>query len=75
MANFISKLGIVPKALIVLAILGGAYYTQDSWLPSRKVVSAVVPKSVSLSDTEVGINNILICLSRRSFPRPVSTCA
>jgi OmpA-OmpF porin, OOP family len=54
--NFFQKLGIVPKALIIVGVLGALYVTADTWLPMRKIVSAVVPKSVSLSETEVGAN-------------------
>ncbi len=54
--NFLSKLGIVPKVVIVVVVLGLGYYYQDSWLPSREIREAVVPKAVELSDTEVGGN-------------------
>lgn len=54
--EFFRKLGIVPKVGIILAVLGLGYYYQDYILPYRQIREAVVPKEVSLSDTEVGTN-------------------
>lgn len=48
------KIGILPKAAIILAVAGALYYTADRWLPSRKIVSATVPKQVTLAEDEVG---------------------
>jgi hypothetical protein len=52
----LKKIGPATKALIIAAVLALGYFTSDSWLPMRKIVSARVAKNVSLSDTEVGTN-------------------
>lgn len=52
----LKKMGPATKALIIAAVLALGYFTSDSWLPMRKIVSARVAKNVSLSDTEVGTN-------------------
>lgn len=54
--SFLQKLGVIPKIAIVLVVVGLGWYFQDTLLPYRKIRAAVVPKTVELSDTEVGAN-------------------